>query len=112
MKLAEVPLAFLAQPTLRIFPRFPSAACCSSDTAQLYGNEASVGEAVRASGIPREEIWVTTKIWNTNGTFEATLEELQKCFDLLNIGYIDLVLLHKWGLPSALSDRVVCPHKR
>lgn len=55
---------------------------------------------------------MTTKIWNTNGTFEATLEELQKCFDLLNIGYIDLVLLHKWGLPSALSDRVVCPHKR
>jgi methylglyoxal/glyoxal reductase len=62
------------------------------DTAKLYGNERSVGKAVRASGIPREQIFVTTKIWptqffNPERAFEGSLAKL-------DIGYIDLYLIH------------------
>lgn len=62
------------------------------DTAKLYGNERSVGKAVRASGIPREDIFVTTKIWpsqffNPQRAFERSLAKL-------DIGYIDLYLIH------------------
>lgn len=62
------------------------------DTASYYGNEESIGRAIRDSGVPREEIFVTTKIYPTEfddpeGAIEASLERL-------NIGYIDLMLLH------------------
>jgi len=62
------------------------------DTAKLYGNEASVGKAVRASRIPREEIFVTTKLWPTDFTHvEAAFE---RSFKKLDLGYIDLYLIH------------------
>ncbi len=66
------------------------------DTARLYGNEWSVGKAVRESGIPREEIFVTTKIWPTDffdvrGTFDEGLKRLG--FD-----YVDMYLIH-WPIP-------------
>ncbi|HWO43184.1 MAG TPA: aldo/keto reductase [Candidatus Eisenbacteria bacterium] len=62
------------------------------DTASMYGNEESVGEAVRASGIPREEIFVTTKLWNTDhGDPERALDtSLRK----LKFDYVDLYLIH------------------
>lgn len=65
------------------------------DTASYYGNEESIGRAIRDSGVPREEIFVTTKIYPTEfgdpeGAIEASLERL-------NIGYIDLMLLHHPG---------------
>ncbi|MDR3571658.1 MAG: aldo/keto reductase [Candidatus Pacebacteria bacterium] len=66
------------------------------DTARLYGNERSVGKAVRASGLKREELFVTTKLWPTD------FFDPQKAFDeslsRLDIGYIDLYLIH-WPIP-------------
>jgi len=64
------------------------------DTAAYYGNEADVGKAVRESGIPRESVFVTTKVWNADQGFESTL----KAFDLsrrkLNMDTVDLFLIH------------------
>lgn len=62
------------------------------DTAHAYGNEAEVGNAVRKSGIPREEIFVTSKLWTDD--FPNAAEEIDKMLKRLDIGYIDLLLLH------------------
>lgn len=67
----------------------------SIDTAQAYGNERSVGEAVRESGIPREEIWVTSKLWPSEYGEGRTMEGIDKMLERLDIGYIDLLLLHQ-----------------
>lgn len=65
------------------------------DTASVYGNEEEIGEAIRESDIPREEIFVTTKLYpNQFANAEAAIEE---CLEKLNIGYIDLMLLHHPG---------------
>ena len=50
----------------------------SIDTAKLYGNEVGVGKAVRASGLPREEIFVTTKVWNSDQGYESTLKAFEE----------------------------------
>lgn len=66
----------------------------SIDTAKLYGNEVGVGNAVRASGIPREEIFVTTKVWNSDQGYDSTLKAFDASLERLNIDYIDLYLIH------------------
>lgn len=63
------------------------------DTAQCYGNEAEVGEAVRASHIPREDVFITTKLWGTNGYNDAKVS-IDKSLKRLNT-YIDLLLIHE-----------------
>ena len=70
--------------------------CRHIDTAHVYGNEADVGRAVRDSGIPREEIFITSKLWpgSGGGGYEATKAAFQKAFDEMSIGYIDLYLIH------------------
>ena len=65
------------------------------DTAHAYQNERSVGEAVRESGIPREEIWVTSKLWPSEYGEGRTMEGIDKMLARLDIGYIDLLLLHQ-----------------
>ena len=73
------------------------------DTATIYGNEAEVGQAVRESGLPRGEVFVTTKLWNSeqlNGTQRAALE---KSLDALGLGYIDLYLMH-WPVPGKFLE--------
>ncbi len=65
------------------------------DTAHAYQNERSVGEAVRESGIPREEIWVTSKLWPSEYGEGKTMEGIDKMLERLDIGYIDLLLLHQ-----------------
>ena len=65
------------------------------DTAHAYQNERSVGEAVRESGIPREEIWVTSKLWPSEYGEGRTMEGIDKMLGRLDIGYIDLLLLHQ-----------------
>lgn len=65
------------------------------DTAHAYQNERSVGEAVRESGIPREEIWVTSKLWPSEYGEGRTMEGIDKMLERLDIGYIDLLLLHQ-----------------
>ena len=64
------------------------------DTASMYGNEVQVGEAVRNSGIRRDEIFVTTKVNNTDHGYESTLRAFETSFKKLDIGHIDLYLVH------------------
>lgn len=65
------------------------------DTAHAYQNERSVGQAVRESGIPREEIWVTSKLWPSEYGEGKTMEGIDKMLKRLDIGYLDLLLLHQ-----------------
>lgn len=64
------------------------------DTAAMYENEASVGEGIRASGIPRDEIFVTTKVWPDSLADAAFQKSVDRSLDLLGIGQVDLVLIH------------------
>lgn len=64
------------------------------DTAAYYGNEKDVGDAIRESGIPREDIFVTTKVWNTERTYDKVLAACQTSLDALGLDYIDLYLVH------------------
>jgi diketogulonate reductase-like aldo/keto reductase len=73
------------------------------DTAALYGNEGSVGEALRASGIPRDELFVTTKLWNTEQGFDTTLAAFDASLAALKMDYVDLYLVH-WPMPATMAD--------
>jgi len=64
------------------------------DTAQLYGNEAEVARAVKESGVPREEVWITTKVWRSSFGYQKTLDSLEKSLQKMKLGYVDLLLLH------------------
>jgi len=69
------------------------------DTAKLYGNERDVGVAVRESGIPRKEVFVTTKLWNNDHGYESALRAFEKSRHELGLDYIDLYLIH-WPVPG------------
>ena len=73
------------------------------DTAALYGNEQDVGRAVRASGLARDRIYVTTKLWNSDQGYTSTLEACQRSLDRLGLDYIDLYLIH-WPEPGKRKD--------
>ncbi len=64
------------------------------DTAAIYGNEEEVGKAIRDGGIPREEIFVTTKIWNSEQGYESAKKAFALSKERLGIGTIDLCLIH------------------
>lgn len=64
------------------------------DTASMYGNEKEVGKAVRTSGLLREEIFVTTKLWNDDHGFDKTLKAFDKTLKKFGLDYIDLYLIH------------------
>lgn len=64
------------------------------DTAAAYGNEAAVGEAIKESGIPREEIFVTTKLWNNDIRSHKEREALEESLKKLQLDYVDLYLIH------------------
>ncbi len=64
------------------------------DTAAVYGNEKGVGEAVRESGIAREELFVTSKLWNSDQGYESALRAFDKSLGLLGMDYLDLYLIH------------------
>lgn len=64
------------------------------DTAAAYGNEASVGKAIRECGIPREQIFVTTKLWNTHIRAGTNREAIEASLKLLGLEYVDLYLIH------------------
>ncbi len=66
----------------------------SIDTATIYGNESSVGKAIKESGLPREEIFLTTKVWNVDQRAQRTLAAFEKSLDLLATEYVDLYLVH------------------
>ena len=71
----------------------------SIDTAALYGNEHGVGVAVGASGIPREELFVTTKLWNADHGADRVRPAFERSLDKLGLDYVDLYLIH-WPVPS------------
>ncbi|MFS4465302.1 aldo/keto reductase [Staphylococcus haemolyticus] len=65
------------------------------DTAQSYQNETEVGEGIKASGIDRKELFITTKVWIENVNYEDTLKSVERSFQRLDMDYIDLVLIHQ-----------------
>jgi len=73
------------------------------DTAAFYKNEREVGDAVRQSGIPREEIFVTTKLWNEDHGYDRTLRGFEKSMNELNLDYVDLYLIH-WPVSGKRMD--------
>ncbi len=68
------------------------------DTAAIYGNETGVGKAINASGVPREEVFITTKLWNANHAHDDALRAFEESLQKLDCGYIDLYLIH-WPVP-------------
>lgn len=64
------------------------------DTAAIYKNEAGVGKAISESGIPREEIFVTSKVWNDDQGYDSTIKAFEKSINMLNLDYLDLYLIH------------------
>ncbi|SFN77721.1 aldo/keto reductase [Mycetocola miduiensis] len=74
------------------------------DTATLYANERGVGEGIRRSGIDRDELFVTTKVWNSDHGFDNTLRAFEHSMDLLGLDLLDLYLIH-WPAPT--QDRYV-----
>jgi diketogulonate reductase-like aldo/keto reductase len=79
------------------------------DTAATYNNEDGVGKAIKESGIPREEIFVTTKLWNTDQGYESTLRAIDTSLEKLGMDYVDLYLVH-W--PTADEEGVLSINKR
>lgn len=69
------------------------------DTAALYDNEQEVGAGIRKSGVAREEIFVTTKIWNDRQGYDNALEAIDESLARLNIDYVDMLLIH-WPAPT------------
>ncbi len=67
----------------------------SIDTAQAYGNEEAVGNAVRKSGLPRDEFFITTKVWISNAGYEKAKASIDESLQKLQSDYIDLVLIHQ-----------------
>lgn len=65
------------------------------DTAQAYGNEEGVGSAIEKCGVPREELFITTKIWISNGGFEKAKASIEESLKKLKTDYIDLLLIHQ-----------------
>ena len=75
------------------------------DTAAMYGNEADVGAAVRASGLSRDEVFVTTKLWHTDHGYESALKAGRASAERLGLGPIDLYLIH-WPTAKSPRDRL------
>ncbi|MFF7352363.1 aldo/keto reductase [Streptomyces filipinensis] len=71
----------------------------SIDTAAIYGNEAGTGKAIAASGLPRADVFVTTKLWNSDQGYDSTLRAFDASLEKLGLDYVDLYLIH-WPLPS------------
>ncbi|GAA1775338.1 aldo/keto reductase [Streptomonospora arabica] len=71
----------------------------SIDTAAAYGNEEGVGEALRRSGLPRDELFVTTKLWNSDQGYDSTLRAFDASLERLGLEFLDLYLIH-WPMPA------------
>lgn len=83
------------------------------DTATLYKNEQALGEALADSGVPRDELFVTSKVWNTVTTYDDTIAAFKESLRKLNMDYLDLYLIHwptegyleKWRALEGLYDQ-------
>lgn len=79
------------------------------DTAQSYGNEEAVGEAIAKSPVPREELFITTKVWISNGGYEKAKASIEESLKKMQLDYLDLVLIHQplndyYGTYRAMED--------
>ncbi|HFI0463714.1 TPA: aldo/keto reductase [Streptococcus suis] len=74
------------------------------DTAAIYGNERSVGQAIKEAGIPREELFITTKLWNDAHSYEGAQAAIDSSLEKLGLDYLDLYLIH-WPSPKASRDQ-------
>lgn len=74
------------------------------DTAAIYRNESGVGQAIAGSGIPRDELFITTKLWNADQGYDSALRALDSSLLKLKLDYVDLYLIH-WPCPA--NDRFV-----
>lgn len=75
----------------------------SIDTASLYQNEEGVGKAIRESEIPREELFITTKVWNTDQGYDSTIQAFETSIQKLGLDYVDLYLIH-WPVAGIYKD--------
>jgi len=75
----------------------------SIDTASLYFNETGVGEAIKQCGLPREELFITTKVWNSDQGYESTLAAFEESMKKLDLEYLDLYLIH-WPVKEKYKD--------
>lgn len=73
------------------------------DTAKIYGNEKGVGEAIKESGIPREDLFITTKLWNDDQGYDRTLRACEMSLECLGLDYLDLYLIH-WPASTKRHD--------
>ncbi|HEX6685279.1 MAG TPA: aldo/keto reductase [Candidatus Limnocylindrales bacterium] len=73
------------------------------DTARIYGNESDVGSGLRASGLEREQVFVTTKLWNSDHGYQSTLDAFEASRRRLGLDYVDLYLVH-WPVPKRRLD--------
>jgi diketogulonate reductase-like aldo/keto reductase len=71
----------------------------SIDTAAIYENEEGVGQAIAEANIPREELFITSKVWNSNQGYETTLAAFDESMEKLGLEYLDLYLIH-WPVPA------------
>lgn len=79
------------------------------DTAQAYGNEEAVGEAILKSPVPREDLFITTKVWISNAGYEKAKESIEESLKKMKLDYLDLVLIHQpvsdyYGTYKAMED--------
>ncbi|MQB12550.1 aldo/keto reductase [Agrobacterium sp. ICMP 6402] len=91
---------------LRIVPHALKAGFRHIDTAQIYGNEAEVGEAIAASGVARGDIFLTTKVWVENYRHDAFLASVDESLKKLKTDYVDLLLLHWPNEAVTLSEQI------
>lgn len=71
----------------------------SIDTAMIYGNEEGVGKGIKESGVKREELFITTKVWNSDQGYNETLNSFERSMERLGLDYLDLYLIH-WPVPK------------
>jgi len=76
------------------------------DTARIYGTEPAVGKAIKESGVPRSEVFITTKLWNNSHHPEDVEKALEASLKDLGVDYIDLYLMH-WPSPFARSTELI-----
>jgi methylglyoxal/glyoxal reductase len=87
------------------------------DTARIYGNEADVGQAVRETGLRREDLFITTKLWNSDQGYDSTLRACEASLKRLGLSYLDLYLIHfpvpevrdeSWKAMETLLKKGIC----